>query len=605
MRKIELFVNNSGGITMKFLNGEITIPSIPGGYVIAPGCGSGKTTNIVELIREFYNEGILYSASTIEECNYMYNKIIEYVIPSISYDERIHYKDKLTIDQVALIHSENKPDSNEYFNNPEGLKDKKVIICTHHKLLNGDPEALMSTSFNNPKSKSVYNRSMTPRYNEPLPRKWMLIDELPTTTSSKIFDKDAMRYIMSDKALYIDNSSETEIKEIFYDVKKLDFRLVWSGIESMGKVLGLDTSSNMGRLIAEKYASTIHDNYDMYFGKDYERNYIEVRNTIADYIQPGSLSYVLLFDGTGDLTFVNKPNKLHKFNVLTYDNKYNCKVNLNIIPFKGVKRTISSFTEKEEIKMNLINSLYEVENIIRRNNKTLIVTWKNFKKGSEIDYLDNDEEVKSVVNNYLDTRALSGKYEIIHYMSGLDKATNQFKDFDSVIFLGKFQVPDKVIEQFNIDYWSNTDRDKYTLYQLVQAICRTRIRNHNKGFINVYFTEDWNQSIIRQLGLYLSGYDYEILKTDSNGNTTKNSEFLSIFRPKWRGVIEKLCEIDENIKLSICNNKKYEFTIDLDTIYSLIPLYSKEVRKYYPLINYLRNFNIDMKIITKSNNKPY
>jgi NifU-like protein involved in Fe-S cluster formation len=359
----------------------------------------------------------------------------------------------------------------------------------------------------------------------------------------------------------------------------------------MGKVLGLDTSSNMGRLIAEKYASTIHDNYDMYFGKDYERNYIEVRNTIADYIQPGSLSYVLLFDGTGDLTFVNKPNKLHKFNVLTYDNKYNCKVNLNIIPFKGVKRTISSFTEKEEIKMNLINSLYEVENIIRRNNKTLIVTWKNFKKGSEIDYLDNDEEVKSVVSNYLDTRALSGKYEIIHYMSGLDKATNQFKDFDSVVFLGKFQVPDKVIEQFNIDYWSNTDRDKYTLYQLVQAICRTRIRKHNGEGINVYFSEDWNKNIIESVRKYMGNGTIDI---NSSSRILTNK-----IKGKLSSSILELMRVYPKIKNSIESDTQYDLILTLDEIYKIIPKSQKKVKEYYPLINALRKIGINLTITSE------
>ena len=532
----------------------------------------------------------------------MYNRVIEYVIPSIQYDNRIPINEKLTIDQIALIHSDNKIDSGEYFNNPEGLKDKKVIICTHYKLLNGDPESLMSTSFNNPKSKSIYNRSMTPRYNEPLPRKWMLIDELPTTTSSKVFDLNAMRYIMSDKALYIDNMSGNG-EEIFYDVRKPDFRYVKSGIESMGNVLGLEVSSNMGKLIAEKYASTIYDNYDMYFGNGYDKKYIEVRNTIADYIQPGSLSYVLLFDGTGDLTFVNEAGKLKKFDVLTYKNKYNYTINLNVIPFYKTKRTISSYSDKDEVTSNLLKSLPQVESIINSSYKTLIVTWKNFKKGSEVDYLDNDEEVKSIVSNYLRGRVPSDKFEIIHYMSGLDKATNEFRDYDSIVFLGKFQVPDKVVEQFNIDYWSNTDRDNYTLYQLVQAICRTRIRKHDSGYINVYFTDDWNNDIIRKLGLYLQGDEYEILQRGYNGKEKKCTEFLSMFRPKWREAIDKLCEIDNNIKLSISNNSYYECNIDLELIYMVIPMSEKKILSYYPLINYLKKFNIELKISSNSRYK--
>ena len=59
---------------MTFLNGggEITIPERYGAYVVASGCGSGETTIIKELIRTQNSSGILYAASTIQECNDMY-----------------------------------------------------------------------------------------------------------------------------------------------------------------------------------------------------------------------------------------------------------------------------------------------------------------------------------------------------------------------------------------------------------------------------------------------------------------------------------------------------------------------------------------------------
>lgn len=50
---------------MNFLNCSIKVPMRYGGEVIASGCGSGKTTIIKEIIRQKFNEGILYSAATI------------------------------------------------------------------------------------------------------------------------------------------------------------------------------------------------------------------------------------------------------------------------------------------------------------------------------------------------------------------------------------------------------------------------------------------------------------------------------------------------------------------------------------------------------------
>ena len=59
--------------------------------------------------------------------------------------------------------------------------------------------------------------------------------------------------------------------------------------------------------------------------------------------------------------------------------------------------------------------------------------------------------------------------------------------------------------------------------------------------------------------------EYEkFIKLSSISKLKEKYGELYFVKNKWRGVIEKLCEIDENIKLSICNNKRYEFTIDLD-----------------------------------------
>ena len=103
-------------INIKFLNGEITIPARNKGYVIASGCGSGKTTAIREIIRERYNYGIVYSAFTIEECNEMY-KYCRTFIPE---------------NDIIILHSnynDEGVDNNLLRNNPDKLADKKVIIC--------------------------------------------------------------------------------------------------------------------------------------------------------------------------------------------------------------------------------------------------------------------------------------------------------------------------------------------------------------------------------------------------------------------------------------------------------------------------------------------
>ena len=69
--------NRYARMKMSFSNGgEITVPGKSGGYVVASGCGSGKTTIIRKAILEMWRTGVLYSAATIKECNEMYDWLI-------------------------------------------------------------------------------------------------------------------------------------------------------------------------------------------------------------------------------------------------------------------------------------------------------------------------------------------------------------------------------------------------------------------------------------------------------------------------------------------------------------------------------------------------
>ena len=76
---------------------------------------------------------------------------------------------------------------------------------------------------------------------------------------------------------------------------------------------------------------------------------------------------------------------------------------------------------------------------------------------------------------------------------------------------------------------------------------------------------------------------------------------LDHIRIKWKPVIKKLIEWDENILNSIKTLQKYEFIIELDDIYNILPFNDRKVTRYYPLINYLRKFNIEMTIRTIRN----
>ena len=76
---------------------------------------------------------------------------------------------------------------------------------------------------------------------------------------------------------------------------------------------------------------------------------------------------------------------------------------------------------------------------------------------------------------------------------------------------------------------------------------------------------------------------------------------LYFIRNKWRKAISKLSRYDSNILSALQLNVNYSFDISLSEIHDLIPMSEKKVKKYYPLINYLRTLGIDMKILTSWN----
>ena len=113
------------GFTMDLKTGEVDVPDENGGYIISTSMGAGKTESIKSLIRQKYNDGILYCVDTKEELKKMYCWIIDELVKdnncALKYDDvMIVSSDKDFQRQLSL-----------YKDNPEMLMYKKVILITH------------------------------------------------------------------------------------------------------------------------------------------------------------------------------------------------------------------------------------------------------------------------------------------------------------------------------------------------------------------------------------------------------------------------------------------------------------------------------------------
>ena len=113
------------GFRMSLKTGEIDVPDACGGFIVSSGMGSGKTESIKSLIRQKYDEGILYCVDTKEELGKMYRWIQDELVNDASCN--------LSAGDVMIISSapEYTHYLSQYRDKPEILVEKKVILITH------------------------------------------------------------------------------------------------------------------------------------------------------------------------------------------------------------------------------------------------------------------------------------------------------------------------------------------------------------------------------------------------------------------------------------------------------------------------------------------
>ena len=621
MKTIKL-EENGNILTFNFLNGRIELDkSIYGAYAICPGCGSGKTTIIKELIKLKWHEGILYSAFTIDEVDKMYQWIKCNMI-----DTKI-----IKSEDIIVLHSNitsEGVDNNLWRNNPQEIMNKKIILCTHSKILNEPIELLFGTTFIKPNNYYTSKRIIMEGIGS-LPRQWILIDEgIDIDPISRKVDKSyiaGLGMVARRIRNIIDDNSKiyrsTELKKPIL-VKRLnsfiDFKDEIDVMKEYNpglKELVKDEKNELDSLRNQQILEELFD--------DYER-YVNTKDEIVNlsYGLP-SLSFsdlkthLLLFDGTSDITLKNSK----KFQLLTYQDKYSGNVSLSVFPFDLERNLKDEANISDLILRDKIDRVIDnLTNIIKSNSKTLIFCWKSFKSHKdENDNEDADEfngdiirnDIKMTLNkyfvlpNYLKFKLeekgfVEGKeFSIEYYGSGRDKAINDYREYDGVVLLGKYVVPNSVIGKFNISYDSNIGFTEYYSNRVMQAICRANIRLHDpKLSLNIYMSSDWSNNVVNYVKYYLGigississiglqadiNYFYENLR--SKGITPKKAENIA-----------KVCSINSNIFSSIMMGLRYECRIKLDDLYSILPKSQKKSKEYNSLVSSLSNLGITLDI---------
>lgn len=354
-------------------------------------------------------------------------------------------------------------------------------------------------------------------------------------------------------------------------------------------IAGVGVNSTKGLFMLKKLT---------YFVNVFANKYEE--NPEADYIlySPDDFDCkrLVFFSGTGDLLARNSTkykiiNSREGIAACRYLNLYD---NVKLVSPRLTRKASSDLIAKEysEILLQILKDNPE--------EKILVYLWKDSKNKEEkfednYDYELNDNySILPAKILRLIPEDLQNRLKFITYQSGKEQSTNEFLDCGVMVILGEFFIPQEVINCRNLVFGSESTNLDYTKHLIIQAIYRTRARQHSKSdrFIEIngnkiransikFYIDDRYGDFIKSLleefrlvncdsvddvklrpeHIYLSEFEFpeELIEEKSiNGNDFE--DYFIINSKNLANVISNMKTLDNNRIRKILDNNliKYE-----------------------------------------------
>lgn len=551
------------GFLMRLKTGEIDVPDERGGYIVSSGCGSGKTESIKSLIRNKYNEGILYCVDTKEELDKMYNWII---------DNLVDVMPGLKKEDVMIISSDDEHyiSLSEYKDNPEIIMQKKILLITHVRFWTDLINFFLiykPTSDVDPFD-GDFRKLMT---RDDL-RGYIVFDETPTFIKPFVTFSSVMMGNFTD----IDNegkpkSKKPEAIEKFYD------RFIKGTSSEI-----FNTKYRIGRIKKQVALNLIPDYYDSWS--------ISGKKELSISFYPVDLcpdnttinTHILIFEGVGDILFKD----IRNYKLLDITEKYNTVVDFQKLEF-GITRKNHNDSLFERVMSKIAGLITE---------PTLIISWKEV----------NDEKSDSGNSGYRERirNALLGRnvdcslFHVTYYGANDNKSTNCFKDYKQIVLLGDWNLPNTESSKIRRAYGMTTDTQDYKDWFFIQLISRIGIRKHINGeSYKVIYTDDFDSWFIQRMTRYFN--DNLIIRKHSltNNDWEKKIEEMKI-RKNTKEEIIKLIGSDNNLQKAITLGNEYSINVGFDYLENIgIKRDRRERGKYSTLIETLKKIGIELNII--------
>lgn len=555
--------SNGPGFLMRLKTGEIDVPDDRGGYIISSGCGSGKTESIKSLIRNKYNEGILYCVDTKEELDKMYNWII---------DNLVDVMPGLKKEDVMIISSDDEHyiSLSEYKDNPEIIMQKKILLITHVRFWTDLINFFLiykPTSDVDPFD-GDFRKLMT---RDDL-RGYIVFDETPTFIKPFVTFSSVMMGIFTD----IDNEGKPRSKkpeeiERFYD------RFIKGTSSEI-----FNTKYRIGRIKKQVALNLIPDYYDSWS--------ISGKKELSISFYPVDLcpdnttinTHILIFEGVGDILFKD----IRNYKLLDTSEKYNTVVDFQKLEF-GITRKNHNDSLFERVMSKIAGLITE---------PTLIISWKEV--NDEKSDSGNSGYRERIRNALLRRNVDCSLFHVTYYGANDNKSTNCFRDYKQIVLLGDWNLPNTESSKIRRAYGMTTDTQDYKDWFFIQLISRIGIRKHINGeSYKVIYTDDFDSWFIERMTRYFN-YNQIIRKYSlTNNDWEKKIEEMKI-RKNVKEEIIKLIGSDNNLQNAITLGQEYSINVGFDYLENIgIKRDRRERGKYSTLIETLKKIGIELNII--------
>ena len=554
--------------TMQFLSCSIPFPNNNGLHIVSCGCGQGKTTMIMEVVRQEWRDGILVVVPTIEAADEFGKKIEEWNNGTVSFGRC----------RFSVLHSglNRIKEMEEYKSNPLSLVDYDILVITSARIIIDPYELFLSFDKGNSGKRGL-----------------VLIDEMinfypqPFTIPEKI--RDIVTFV--DKSRTHHGKEGIEVKD---ESGNLWYRHYYQDTDAM-------------------WAAYLGSSYRLFKVKNeltrYKTGYIfeHIRNHGIDTAIQGRVkdfadqTCVILFDGTGDCIFRDSDPRL----LPVQGKKYRSDIEFHRFDMP-LKRKNKEDWDKKAF-MTIGKGMLEMLKNICQGGKTLIVTWKSvdvfrgMKNDGMADQYEKGEIETRIQYNFpkllsdclTEIGAAPDSFSVIYRGSGQDRGSNEYRDYENLVFLGEWHIPDTIVGEINGMFGCKCGFKDYMKSLLIQTICRTRIRQHKGLPIKVWFSSDLDYNLMEEVQEYF---------IDNSEDTCRIGGIQGACRKYGKPEKKQLMDMvslyrhDSQIRDSIENETSYSFDISLDELYKLIPKSRKAKDRYNGLVKMLDNRNITMNI---------